>query len=141
MKRSRFLIAMALLLVLPASLMTACGNEETSGPPIELQQQDRDQITQMVTDYVTALRNRDMSKAQAQLPEGVPSATVTKSMDTVRDEGFQLVAVSGITTDSEGATATVQLTDKAGKAVTRVLEFRIDNAQWRVWSPQLKLPA
>jgi len=141
MKRTRFLTAVALLFILTASLVSACGDEETAGPPIVLQEQDRSQITQMVTDYVTALRDRDVTKAQAQLPAGVPSATVTKSMNTVRDEGFQLVAVSGITSDSEGATATLQLTDKSGKAVTRVLEFRIDKGEWRIWSPQLKLPA
>jgi len=140
MKRTFVLGGMALLLTLSVSLMAACGDEKADEPPIDLQQQDRDRITQMVTDYVTALRDRDMTKAQAQLPDGVPSATVTKAMNTVRDEGFQLVEVSGIVANSEGATATVQLTDESGKAVTRVLEFRIEDGQWRLWSPQLKFP-
>ena len=141
MKRILVLGGLALLLTLSASLMAACGDEKADEPPIDLQQQDRDRITQMVTDYVTALRDRDMTRAQAQLPDGVPSATVTKAMNTVRDEGFQLVEVSGIAPNSEGATATLQLTDKSGKAVTRVLEFRVEDGQWKLWSPQLKLPA
>ena len=140
MKRTFVLGGMALLLTLSVSLMAACGDEKADEPPIDLQQQDRDRITQMVTDYVTALRDRDMTKAQSQLPDGVPDATVTKAMNTVRDEGFQLVEVSGIVANSEGATATVQLTDESGKAVTRVLEFRIEDGQWRLWSPQLKFP-
>jgi len=141
MKRALVFGGMALLLTLSASLMASCGDDKADQPPIDLQQQDRDRITQMVTDYVTALRDRDMTRAQAQLPEGVPSATVTKAMNTVRDEGFQLVEIGGIAPNSEGATATLQLTDKSGKVVTRVLEFRIEDGQWRLWSPQLKLPA
>ena len=89
---------------------------------------------------MTALHEQDVARALALLPEGVPEATVSKAIGTVRDQGLDLVQLGEIAANSEGATVTLQLTDKDGKAVTRTLELRLDEGTWRIWSPQLKPP-
>lgn len=135
----QLLFVLAALALAVASV--ACRGGDVEGPPIELQQQDRDQITRMTSDYLAALDARDMAKAMAQLPAGVPNATVTKAMDTFENEGYQLVSIGDITVDGQDVVVTLNLKDKTGKAITRTFEFRIDQGQWKLWSPQLKLPA
>jgi len=138
----RFLLLPLLLLALfSAMLATACSSDEAASPPLELQQQDRDQINRMVTDYLAALDASDMTKALAQLPAGVPNATVTKAIDTFHSEGYQLLGVGDMTVSGQDVVVGLTLKDKSGKEVSRTLEFRIDKGEWRLWSPQLKIPA
>lgn len=120
-----------------AMAAVACGDAEDDAPALTLQQADRDRLVQMATDYVHALEARDMTVAMAQLPAGVPESTVTKSMNTVRDEGFALESVGDVRVDGQNVVVTVHLSGKAGPA-TRSLEFKIDKGDWRLWSPQLK---
>ena len=135
------LLPFVLVAILLATLTAACGGDDTDTPPLQLQQQDHDQITRMVTDYVAALEARDMAKATAQLPAGVPNATVTKAMDTFHGEAYQLVSVGDLSVDGQDVVVSLTLKDKSGRDVTRTLEFRIDKGEWKLWSPQLKLPA
>jgi hypothetical protein len=138
MKRLWF-AALAVLLLLPlSSLAASCGDDEDEGPAIELQQRDRDQIVALAKSYVEALQARDMQAARSLVLQGVPEATITKSMDTVRDEGFTLVSVGEPTASGQDASVPVNLTDKKGSAVTRELEFRLANGSWVVYSPHLK---
>ncbi len=134
------LLVIGLVVVLPASLVAAACGDDDPGPPLQLEQQDRDQITRMASDYLAALATRDMAKAMAQLPAGVPSATVTNAMNTYRDEGYQDVSVGDMTVDGQQVTVTLNLKDKAGEPITRTFEFKIDKGEWKLWSPQLKLP-
>jgi len=136
----RNLLTALLLLAVPVAGLSACGGDESDKPPIQLQEQDREQIAEVARDYVTALHEQDVARALALLPEGVPEATVSKAIGTVRDQGLDLVQLGEIAANSEGATVTLQLTDKDGKAVTRTLELRLDEGTWRIWSPQLKPP-
>ena len=140
MKRISLVPLVLVTLLLPL-LAAACGDDDSSAPPLQLQQQDREQITRMTTDYLAALEARDMTKAMSQLPAGVPNATVTKAMDTFHTEAYQLVTVGDLTVDGQDVVVTLTLKDKSGKDVTRTLEFRIDKGEWKLWSPQLKLPA
>ena len=138
----RFLLLPLLLLALfSAMLATACSSDEAASPPLELQQSDRDQINRMVTDYLGALEASDMTKAMAQLPAGVPNATVTNAINTFHSEGYQLVAVGDMTVNGQDVVVGLTLNHKSGKEVSRTLEFRIDKGEWRLWSPQLKIPA
>ena len=134
----RLLILGALFAILPAALFASCGEDKDEGPPIQLQQADRDRITDMAKTYVAALEARDMTAAKSLIVKGVPDATITKSMNTVRDEGFRLVSIGELTVDGQNVEVLVQLTDKDGKAVTRKLEFKQDAGAWVVYSPHLK---
>lgn len=134
----RLLLVASLLAVLPAALLTSCGEDEEEGPPIQIQQTDRGRITDMTKSYVAALQQRDMAAARALVVPGVPEATITKSMDTVRHEGFQLVSIGDLTAHGQNVEVLVNLMDKDGKAVTRKLEFRQDKGAWVVYSPHLK---
>lgn len=134
----RLLIIGTLLAILPAALLVSCGEDKDEGPPIELQQTDRDRITEMARTYVAALEANAIASARALLLKGVPDATIAKSIATVRDEGFHLVKVGEPTADGQNAEVTVELTDKSGKSVTRKLEFRLADGAWVVYSPHLK---
>lgn len=139
---TRLPLLLALLAALSLGLFAAaCGDDDDDAPPIQLQQQDRDQIKQMATDYLAAVQARDTTKALAQLPEGVPQATVKTAMDTWEKEGYQFVSVGDMSVDGKDVIVTLTLKDKTGKEVTRTMEFRVDKGQWKLWSPQLKLPA
>ena len=141
---TRLPLLLALLAALSLGLFAAaCGDDDdNNATPIQLQQQDRDQIKQMATAYLAAVQARDTTKALAQLPDGVPQATVKTAMDTWEKEGYQLVSISeDMTVDGQDVIVTLTLKDKTGKDVTRTMEFRMDKGQWKLWSPQLKLPA
>lgn len=139
---TRLPLLLALLAALSLGLFAAaCGDDDDDATPIQLQQQDRDQIKQMATDYLAAVQARDTTKALAQLPEGVPQATVKTAMDTWEKEGYQFVSVGDMSVDGKDVIVTLTLKDKTGKEVTRTMEFRVDKGQWKLWSPQLKLPA
>lgn len=141
MTRLPLLFALAAVLSI-ALFAAACGDDDDDATPIQLQQQDRDQIKQMATDYLAAVQARDTTKALAQLPDGVPQATVKTAMDTWEKEGYQLISISeDMTVDGQDVLVTLTLKDKTGKDVTRTMEFRVDKGQWKLWSPQLKLPA
>lgn len=140
MTRLPLLFALAAMLSL-GLLAAACGDDDDDATPIQLQQQDRDQIKQMATDYLAAVQARDTTKALAQLPDGVPQATVKNAMDTWEKEGYQLLSVGDMTVDGKDVIVTLTLKDSTGKEVTRTMEFRVDKGQWKLWSPQLMLPA
>ncbi|MEO8538781.1 MAG: hypothetical protein ABI577_03505 [bacterium] len=129
----------ALVAAFSLMLLASCGESKDEGPPIQLQQTDRDSISQIARTYVAALEANDTEGAQALLVDGVPKATVAKSITTVKDEGFHLVSV-GDATAVNGSNVEIQvaLTDKDGKSVTRKLEFRLDAGEWVVYSPHLK---
>ena len=134
----RTLMIGSLFAILPFALLASCGEDKDEGPPIQLQQADRDRIIEMARTYTAALEARDMAAAKMLLLKGIPDATITKAMNTVRDEGLHLVKVGEPTADGQNAEITVDLTDKDGKAVTRKLEFRRDGGAWVVYSPHLK---
>ena len=125
-------------LILLLTLAASCGGDAAEKTPIELQQSERDQITTMAKAYVASLQARDMNAAKMLLISGVPDATVTKSIDTVRNEGYRLETVGSVTADAEGAEILLNLTDKNGKTVVRKLEFRRVDGTWVVYSPHLK---
>lgn len=134
----RFLPLATLLALLPFALFASCGGDGDDSTPIQLQQTDRDRITDIAQTYVGALQSRDMTTARDMLIDGVPEATVNKAMDTVRNEGFRLVSIGDVSVDGKNVEVLVELTDKDGKAVTRKLEFRQDSGEWVVYSPHLK---
>lgn len=134
----RILPLATLLALLPFALFASCGGDDDDSTPIQLQQTDRDRITDIAQTYVGALQTRDMTTARDMLIDGVPEATVNKAMDTVRDEGFRLVSVGDVSVDGKNVEVLVELTDKDGKNVTRKLEFRQDSGEWVVYSPHLK---
>lgn len=79
--------------------------------------------------------------SDAQLPAGVPNATVTKAIDTFHSEGYELISVDDMTVDGQDVVVNLTLKHKSGTNVARTLEFRPDKGEWKLWSPQLKLPA
>ncbi len=131
---------LAITALVPAAFLVACGGDdaEDDATPIVLQQSDRDRITQMSTDYLRALAARDMAAAKAQLPAGVPDQTVTNAMNTVRDEGLTFQRVGGIEVDGQEVKVALELTGPGGSAVQRSFEFKLEDGEWRLWSPQLK---
>ncbi|MGE0599346.1 MAG: hypothetical protein AB7J35_07115 [Dehalococcoidia bacterium] len=135
----RILPLATLLALLPFALFaSSCGGDDDDSPPIQLQQTDRDRITDIAETYVDALQTRDMTTAKDMLIEGVPEATINKAMDTVRDEGFRLVSIGDVSVDGTNVEVLVALTDKDYRSVTRKLEFRQDSGEWVVYSPHLK---
>ena len=132
----------AFLLVLVLPLAAACGGDDDAPlAPITLEQSDHDRISQMARDYLDAIARRDATTALAQLPAGVPEATVKNAMSTWASEGYQLVAIGETTVDRQNVILALSLKDKSGKDLQRTLEFRKDKGEWKLWSPQLKLPA
>lgn len=132
----------SLLLVLVLPLAAACsGGDDAPVAPITVEQSDRDRISQMARDYLDAIARRDTTTALAQLPAGVPEATVKNAMNTWTSEGYQLVSIGETTVDGQDVILALSLKDKSGKDVQRTLEFRKDKGEWKLWSPQLKLPA
>ena len=103
-----------------------------------LQQQDKDQIAAKAEQYVKALQAQDLAGAQALIVKGVPKATVQKSLDTVRTEGYVFVSIGEISASGQNAEVLVTVKDKSGKDVTKKLEFRQEDGAWVVYSPHLK---
>ena len=137
MKRRAMGLAMAALLLLVPVLLVGCGEEE-EGPPVVLQQQDREQVAAKAEQYVKALQAQDLAAAQAMIVKGVPQATVQKSLDTVRSEGFTFVSVGKVSASGQNAEVLVTVKDKTGKELTKKLEFRQEDGVWVVYSPHLK---
>ena len=139
MKRVLMVGIGALVAAFSLTFLAACGEDKDEGPPIQLQQTDRDRITEIARTYVAALEANDTAAAQALLVKGVPSATVAKSIATVKDEGFHLVSVGEpMAVNSSDVEVQVELTDKDGQPVSRKLEFRLEDSDWVVYSPHLK---
>lgn len=55
----------AFLLVLAVPLAAACGGDDAPVAPVQVEQSDRDRITQMARDYLDAIARRDTVTALA----------------------------------------------------------------------------
>lgn len=59
-------------------------------------------------------------------------------MNTVRDEGLTFQRVGTIEVDGQEVTVALELTGPGGAAVQRSFEFKLEDGEWRLWSPKLK---
>jgi hypothetical protein len=108
----------------------------TVTPPVRAQ--DRDQIQQVVQDYLGALlQQRDQDRLRQYLRTGVSDAQLQQARDQIRAHTYHLVAITDITVTGDRATATVRLQDRDGTEVTRTLELERDQDQWRIRDPVL----
>lgn len=105
---------------------------------LPLRTQDRDQIQQVVQDYLAALlQQRDQTQLRQFLRTGVPDPQIQQARDQIRAHDYHLVAITDITVNGDQATATVRLQDRDGTAITRTLQLERDQDQWRISDPTL----
>ena len=125
--------------VTAASSVAAAGGTVVAGaatPP--LRSQDRDQIQQVVQDYLAALlQQRDQTQLRQYLRTGVPDQQIQRARDQLRTHDYHLVAITDITVSGDKATATVRLQDRDGTEITRTLQLERDQDQWRISDPTL----
>ncbi len=88
-------------------------------------------------DYIQALHDQDRTRMRDMM-QSVDDATLTTAMDRVRDRLYQFMDLTNIeVTSQDRVTVTLQLQDKDGNVVTRMLDMERDSDTWRIRDPEL----